>query len=133
MKVLSLREPWAALIAAGQKQIETRSWQTRYRGPLYLHASAGKIDRKDPHIQELLALIPGAELHYGCIVCRCVLAGCVPMDDAFLRQMECRPVERLCGEYAPGRFAWLLEDIESLEQPIPAKGMLGLWNWEGKP
>ncbi len=130
MKVLSLREPWASLITEGKKQIETRSWRTRYRGPLYLHASAAKINEKDPHIRELLALIPGAQMHYGHIVCRCMLTDCVPMDEAFLQKMERRPIERLCGEYAPGRFAWMLEGIEVLKCPVPAKGMLGLWEWE---
>lgn len=127
MKVLSLRQPWAALIAQGKKRVETRSWRTNYRGPLLLHASAAKVNKNDPHIQELLGLIPGVPMQYGCIVCRCVLAGCVPMDDTFLQGMEMCPMELLCGEYAPGRFAWLLEDIEPLERPLPAKGMLGLW------
>lgn len=133
MKVLSLKEPWATLIMAGKKRIETRSWKTRYRGPLLLHASAAGVSTKDPHMRELLALLPDTEMHCGCIVCRCVLADCLPMDEAFLHEMEKHPVERLCGEYAPGRFAWVLEDIEPLERPIPAKGMLGLWNWEGTP
>ena len=39
MKALSVTQPWATLIATGQKQIETRSWGTRYRGPLYIHAA----------------------------------------------------------------------------------------------
>lgn len=38
MKVLTLHQPWATLIAAGIKTIETRSWSTRYRGPLAIHA-----------------------------------------------------------------------------------------------
>ena len=58
MKALSLMEPWAALIAAGVKSIETRSWRTAYRGPLYIHASRAKVDQKDPHIQRLLYLLP---------------------------------------------------------------------------
>ena len=44
MKVLSLKEPWASLIAAGVKSIETRSWQTSYRGELAIHASLAKIN-----------------------------------------------------------------------------------------
>ncbi len=132
MKVLSLREPWASLILLGKKRSETRSWRTNYRGPLCLHASAARINHRDPHIQELLALIPGASMAYGKILCRCVLADCVPMDGAFLEEMERHKTERLCGEYAPGRFAWMLENIEPLERPIPAKGMLGLWEWEGE-
>lgn len=38
MKALTLHQPWASLIAAGVKTIETRSWSTRYRGPLAVHA-----------------------------------------------------------------------------------------------
>lgn len=41
MKALSLLQPWASLVAIGAKRIETRSWSTRYRGPLAIHASAG--------------------------------------------------------------------------------------------
>lgn len=41
MKVLTVTEPWATLIAIGAKQIETRSWPTGYRGPIAIHASKG--------------------------------------------------------------------------------------------
>ena len=84
MKALSLMEPWAALIAAGVKSIETRSWRTAYRGPLYIHASRAKVDQKDPHIQRLLSLLPEGSLHPGFVVCRCVLKDCLPMDESFL-------------------------------------------------
>ena len=40
MMAISLWQPWASLIAAGLKRVETRSWETRYRGPLAIHASA---------------------------------------------------------------------------------------------
>ena len=36
MKALSVRQPWADLIAAGRKTIETRTWATRYRGDLLI-------------------------------------------------------------------------------------------------
>lgn len=39
MKVLSLHQPWASLVACGYKRIETRSWSTRHRGPLAIHAT----------------------------------------------------------------------------------------------
>jgi hypothetical protein len=41
MKALSIRHPWVDLILAGTKTIEIRTWATRYRGRLLLHASAG--------------------------------------------------------------------------------------------
>lgn len=39
MKVLTLTQPWASLVAMGAKRIETRSWDTDHRGPLAIHAA----------------------------------------------------------------------------------------------
>ncbi len=127
MKTLTLREPWASLVAFGPKRVETRSWRTAYRGPLYIHGGAANISRRDSHIEELLALLPQREMAYGLVVCRCILADCLPMDEAFFASFPLSPVERLCGEYAPGRFAWVLDQVEPLAKPFPAKGRLGLW------
>ncbi len=41
MKALSIRQPWAWLIANGYKDIENRMWPTRFRGPFLIHASKG--------------------------------------------------------------------------------------------
>ena len=46
MKVLTLRQPWATLVAEGIKQYEFRSWKTNYRGKVLIHAGAG-VDKKD--------------------------------------------------------------------------------------
>lgn len=40
MKALTLHQPWASLVARGVKTIETRSWSTRHRGPLAIHAGS---------------------------------------------------------------------------------------------
>ena len=37
--------------------------------------------------------------------------------------------EYICGEYKEGRYAWILEDIKALEEPILSKGHLGIWNY----
>jgi hypothetical protein len=44
MKALSIMQPWAHLIVSGQKDVENRSWPTRYRGPVLIHAGK-KFDR----------------------------------------------------------------------------------------
>ena len=77
MKVLSLMEPWASLIKEKQKVIETRSWNTKYRGELYIHSSLKKINKKDTHIQKLLEFIPDKEMLYGKIICKCKLVDCI--------------------------------------------------------
>lgn len=48
MKTLSVRQPWANLIVYGIKDIENRTWRTKFRGRIYIHAPA-KID-KDPNV-----------------------------------------------------------------------------------
>jgi hypothetical protein len=39
MKIFSVRQPWAALIVSRHKDIENRTWSTRYSGPVLIHAS----------------------------------------------------------------------------------------------
>src|SRR5690242_7565318 len=39
MKALTLRQPWATLVALEAKRTETRSWRTPYRGSLAIHAA----------------------------------------------------------------------------------------------
>ena len=52
MKVLTIKQPWATLIMQGDKRFEFRSWQTKYRGDLLIHAGKG-IDKEDiKHIFE---------------------------------------------------------------------------------
>lgn len=39
MKCVSLWQPWASLLVAGEKFCETRTWHLQHRGPLLIHAS----------------------------------------------------------------------------------------------
>ena len=45
MKALSLQQPWAELILSGRKTIETRTWNTKFRGEFFIHASK-QTDKK---------------------------------------------------------------------------------------
>ncbi|KXG09931.1 hypothetical protein AT864_01491 [Anoxybacillus sp. P3H1B] len=38
MKAITIKQPWATLIALGEKKFETRSWKTNYRGKIAIHA-----------------------------------------------------------------------------------------------
>jgi len=44
-------------------------------------------------------------------------------------KIELTDQEKAFGDYTPGRYAWLLDNIQRLDQPVPAKGKLGLWEW----
>lgn len=49
--------------------------------------------------------------------------------DTGIHWIPLRSNEYAFGFYAPGRYAWKLEDVQYLNEPIPAKGQQGLWNW----
>jgi len=143
MKTLTVRQPWAILIAAGDKRIETRRWYTTYRGPLAIHASkrfpgwARDLLWEEPFGSTLARLIGyggmfGASsplfevLPLGRVIAVCQLVDCyqITADNA-----PPEP-ERSFGDYTPGRWAWVLEDVKLLPQPWPqAKGRQGLWEW----
>lgn len=130
MKVLSLMEPWGSLIKEKVKYVETRSWKTSYRGELYIHTSLKKIPKKDERIQNLVNLLQDKNIKYGYIIAKCKLVDCIYMDEEFVNKIKKEnPTEYMCGEYAVGRYAWILEDIEKVN-PIEAKGHLGIWNYE---
>ena len=46
MKALSIRQPWAWLIVHGRKDIENRSWRTKFRGRFLVHAAQGMTRRE---------------------------------------------------------------------------------------
>lgn len=46
------------------------------------------------------------------------------------KEWTVQPEEAAFGNYAPGRYAWLLSGAVLLPDPVPAVGRLGLWEWE---
>lgn len=148
MLALSLIQPYASLIACGHKQFETRSWQTRYRGPLAIHASAritfdARLRCSDEPFRTALrdaltaggVAAPGSDvdlwkrLPVGAILAVGRLVDCVRVESLIGPPRHARLTEReeAFGDYTPGRWAWLIGDVRPLPEPIPARGRLGLW------
>lgn len=117
---LTIIQPWADGFLSGDKHIETRSWKTNFRGPLYIHAGKGKLKGiKEPKVI-------GDHLK-GCIICKAVLIDCIEMTEDFIKTVSDR--EKELGFYSVGRYAWIFKDIEKIE-PIKANGHLGIWKFE---
>jgi hypothetical protein len=132
MKALSLIQPWASLIACGAKRYETRSWSTRHRGPLAIHASNRRpTDDIDEDLRRIVAAAFGPDwlmtLPRGVVLATCRLADCRPTA-AVYPTIDAR--ERACGNYDVGRFAFRLDDLQRCEPPVRARGALGLWEWD---
>ena len=142
MNAITLYQPWATLVAIGAKKIETRSFSTNYRGPLAIHASMEKkyIDMRSKYyicdeepfysvLMELAVPDPLSLLRLmprGAVIATCELQGCFKIEEGLLLKRQ----ERLFGDYTPGRFRWMLENVKQLKHPISAKGALGLWEWK---
>ena len=129
IKVLSVKEPHASMIKEGQfKHIETRSWRTNYRGELYIHASKSKVTKQimTEH-NGMFNLLQNTDFDYGCIIAKCKLVDCVYMTEEFIEEVKKNPNEYISGFYSVGRYAWILEDIEMLEKPIPVAGNRSIW------
>lgn len=127
MKAITLKEPFASLVACGAKLIETRDWSTDYRGPLAIVAGKSEYvgTAVDLHRRFPLA-IPASVLTpvRGAVVCVAQLVDCVPTEE--LRE-RITPLERSCGFYEDGRFGLVLEDVRALGRPLPMRGWMRLW------
>jgi hypothetical protein len=74
---LSIKQPWAALLAHGRKTVEVRRWRTRFRGELLLHAAHVSDERPEAWAQVPPELHEAAQ-QVGGIVGVGRLDGCKP-------------------------------------------------------
>ncbi len=134
-KALTLTQPWATLAVLGEKLWETRSWRTKYRGSLAIHAAksfpvyAKALARTNPyHVATLLSLgkYPITWLPLGAII------GTVELVEIERVEAVVGVVighkEEAFGDYSPGRWAWQLANPVVFDDPIPWRGALGLWS-----
>lgn len=134
MKALTLWQPWASLIAQGNKKFETRSWATYYRGPLLIHA-AKRIPRKGDANQQIVTALKDSgikqigDLPFGAAICTVYLLNIFRVEDVLDRGWI-SPEERDFGDYSPGRFAWQFVNLCPMPTPIPMIGRQGLWTAE---
>jgi hypothetical protein len=149
MPAISLHQPWASLVAVGAKPFETRSWAppaSLIGKRIAIHAAKKPVwpNVVDLDSATLEAMESALGVHgdpfwpkrmpLGAVVCTAVLAGAYACDlHEHARLPGSRPLERipadLFGDYSPGRWAWLLTDIEKLDPPVPAKGAQGFFTW----
>ena len=144
MKALTILQPWASLIACGAKKFETRSWSTKYRGPIAIHVAQHKDTPRcawqEPFKSELakagmFSEYPGGKIGFslrynGCVIAIAELVACVEMTNELIALVP--EPEKSFGWYEPGRFMWMLENINPIE-PVFAKGMQRIWEWEVPP
>ena len=125
MKVLTIKQPWASLIVDKYKRYEFRSWKTKYRGKILIHAGMSlekdMVERfKDYNLEyELGAIIGEAEI-----------TDCILVDETFNKELrDIDPIVYGRSNHVE-TYAWKLENIIKYDKVIPVKGKLGLWNYD---
>lgn len=144
MKALTITQPWATLVAIGAKRVETRSWATDYRGPLAIHAAKGfpgwaRETCGDVPFWTTLAEAGYAswkDLPRGVVLCTTRILAVRPTQfDPNAAGIPLKAPFRLSenewhfGDYGPDRYAWYLDAVVRLAEPVPARGALSLWEW----
>ncbi len=137
MKVITIKQPFATLIAKGYKEYEFRTWRTKYRGEILIHAGKG-VDKKAMERFKHLNL----EYPLGCIIAKAELVDCIYVDEdmvTFLKNknplvyygiINKKDYQERYKKSWDG-YGFKLEDIVEIE-PIYINGKLGLWDYEGE-
>ena len=126
---LSIRQPWAWAIINEGKDIENRSWSTRIRGPICIHAAKGMtnaewdeamdfIDQSFP--KPLASQVGRRRSASGSTDAR--RGGIIGTVDI----VDC--VERSRSPWFFGRFGFVLENVQPVDF-IPVRGALGFFDW----
>jgi hypothetical protein len=114
-RVLTIRQPWAWAVIHGGKDVENRSWPTKHRGPLLIHAGrAFEFDEYET-VKRLAAQPPppAREFTHGAII------GVVELVDC---------LQGSHSEWAVnGQWHWCLRNPQPFDQAVPCPGKLGLW------
>lgn len=129
LRALTVKQPWAACIASGQKLTENRTWATRHRGPLAIHAGAAfdrNPDRAQPELAHLDRFVVKTYIDAPTVLTfRSAILAVAGLDD-------CHPYEPGCcaspwAEKSEGVWHWTLANVLALPEPVPCKGSLSLW------
>jgi hypothetical protein len=109
MKSLSIRQPWAWLIAAGHKNIENRGWRTDFVGRIYIHA-AKLYDNS--YRADLYHIALPSVMTFGAIIGEVDIVDCVTRSNS---------------KWFIGPYGFVLSNPVLYIKPIPCKGRLGFF------
>ena len=125
MKVITIKQPFASLIAEGIKEYEFRTWKTNYRGKVLIHSSKS-IEKKE------LDTFKDYNIDYsnGEIIAIAEITDCILVDKEFDDQL--RKKNSLVYKHNHiNNYAWKIENVKPVKR-IKINGKLGLWNYEGE-
>jgi hypothetical protein len=138
MKAITICQPYAHLICVTrEKRVENRTWPTRYRGPLLIHAGKSRDwltvlpdEELPPEYRgiDLEYKIPVADMAFGAVIGAATLADCVHIDTIQSKAVADRFPWLQDHKHAEGPWCWVLTNRVLFSQPAPWKGAQGLFD-----
>ena len=123
MKTITLKQPWASLVAYGIKKYEFRTWKTNYRGKLLIHAGAG-IDKDE--MKKYVDL--GIDFPKSKIIAIVDLVDCCLLDYELNKKIILENNIAYGNKIRTG-YAWKLDNVKMINIDEKINGQLGLWNY----
>lgn len=143
-KALSIKQPWALLIARGIKNIENRTWRTQHRGRIYIHASGSHGKRFNVNLtdEQMIAAFGSiakeainGDFLFGAIIGHVDIIDCVINHDSiwaektplYTNGMNPSKFKEMTG--IKPIYNWVLSNAVLYDEPIlDVKGKLSLWD-----
>ncbi|MFI3307958.1 MAG: ASCH domain-containing protein [Mycoplasmatota bacterium] len=123
MKVITLKQPWATLVAEGIKQYEFRSWKYNYRGKILIHAGAGVDKEKMKKYKHLNLNYPKKK-----IIAEVDIIDCIKLDEEKSKEIN-KQNPLIYGNKIRDGYAWKLENIKKVNIGEEISGKQGIWNY----
>lgn len=124
MKVITLKQPWATLVAEGIKKYEFRSWRYNYRGEILIHAGAGVDYEAMKKIESLSFEYPQKK-----IIAKVTIEDCLELNDE-LNKKICESNPMVYGNKNRTGFAWKLNNVKKININKTINGKQGIWNYD---
>lgn len=127
MKVLTIKQPWATLIAEGIKKYEFRSWPTKYRGKILIHAG---LSYDSLAMKKLFS--KDFDYPSGALIAEAQIVDVIKVDEAFRQRLQrenAQVYENIITDHTWQGYAFKLANIKKIK-PIEIKGKLGFWNYD---
>ena len=126
MKVITIKQPWATLIAKGYKEYEFRTWKTKYRGEILIHAGKGTDKEAMTRFEDLKLEYPE-----GCIIAKAKITDCIYVDDNFRKRVIPKNpnVYKSLNRTEWEGYGFKIEEVEEI-RPIKINGKLSFWEYD---
>lgn len=123
MKVITLKQPWATLVAEGLKKYEFRSWKLNYRGEILIHAGKG-VDLDAMKKFECLNL----EYPKSRVLAKVNILDCIELNEELNKTIIKENELVYSHKYDRNGYAWKLEVIDKINDDKEISGKQGIWN-----